>query len=72
MRLPKNMFLVTIDQNNGHSIGPTHQILEEGAVVLDLLVEDGCGLLVELLRHVVRVDQGLALVQPLADLNPML
>ena len=44
------------------------EIPEEGLVVLDLLVEDSGGLLVQVRGNVVGVDQGLALVQPLADL----
>ena len=46
-------------------------VLEEGLVVLDLLVEHGGRLLVELAGDVVSVDQALALVQPLADLTKL-
>ena len=44
------------------------QILEEGSVILDLLVEDGRGLLVQLGRHVVGVDQSFTLIQPFTNL----
>ena len=46
-------------------------VLEEGLVVLDLLVEHGGRLLVELAGDVVSVDQALALVEPLADLTKL-
>jgi hypothetical protein len=44
------------------------QILEEGSVILNLLVEDGRGLLVQLRRHVVGVDESFALIQPFTNL----
>lgn len=47
------------------------EVPEEGLVVLDLLVEDGGRLLVEVGGHIVGVDQGLALVQPLPDLSEL-
>ena len=46
------------------------EVREERFVVVDLLVKDGGGLLVEVRGHVVRVDQALPLVQPLPDLLP--
>ena len=44
------------------------EVFEEGSVVLDLLVQDGGRLLVELHRDVVGVDKSFALVQPLTYL----
>ena len=44
------------------------QILEESSVILDLLVEDGRGLFVQLSRHVVGVDQSFTLIQPFTNL----
>ena len=46
-------------------------VLEEGLVVLDLLVKHGGRLLVELAGDVVTVDQALALVEPLTDLTKL-
>ena len=59
----------------GHGLGKLalarRVITEEGLVVLNLLVEDGGRLLVELRRDVILVDQSLALVQPLSDLTEL-
>ena len=45
------------------------EVGEEGLVVVDLLVEDGGRLLVEVRGHVLRVHQALTLVQPLPNLQ---
>ena len=46
-------------------------VLEEGLVVLDLLVEHGGRLLVQLAGDVVTIDEALALVQPLTNLTKL-
>lgn len=45
------------------------QVPKESLMIFDFLVENRGGLLVELVRHIVRVDQGLCLIKPLADLS---
>ena len=47
------------------------EVPEEGLVVLDLLVQNGCSLFVEMCGHIVCVDEGLPLVQPFANLTEL-